>query len=154
MGIRISIRSESSRKGVYRRDTLTRLTNRVCAGEGLEGDAELSILFCDDEAIQALNHRYRGMNKPTDVLSFQQDFDGPVHILGDIVISLETVERVRDGDAAAMRAEVRMLYCHGLLHLLGYDHENAKDCREMAAKQAAYLRLPLEVAWPAGAGTQ
>ena len=152
MSIAISMRSESSRKGVYRRDALGRLANRVCAGEGVDDDAELSVLFCDDAAMQELNHQYRGKNKPTDVLSFQQDFEGPVRVLGDIVISLETVERVSGGDAEAMRAEVRMLYCHGLLHLLGYDHQNAQDRRMMVAKQAEYLRLPLAAAWPAGAG--
>jgi probable rRNA maturation factor len=71
-----------------------------------------------------LNRRYRNKSGPTDVLSFAQDLANHGHpeVLGDIVISLETVERFCKGDRVAMRAEVRLLFCHGLLHLLGYDH--------------------------------
>lgn len=150
MALTLEIRSESTEKYLYRRDVLQRIADRVWDGEGLTGDGELSVLFCDDAAIQELNRTYRKKDMPTDVLSFEQEGScGDVRILGDIVISLETVSSRFPGDAVAMREEVKLLFCHGLLHLVGYDHGNAKTQKAMALKQAAYLGIPIEHAWPA-----
>lgn len=152
MSITLAIHSESVRKRLYRRDVLTRLAERIYDGEGGTGPAEVSLLFCDDAAIRVLNRDYRGKDAPTDVLSFPQG-DAPVsggpRLLGDIVISLETVERQHGGDRAAMLREVRLLFCHGMLHILGHSHDTARDQARMAARQAAYLQWPLEAAWPA-----
>ena len=72
--LQVDIQSQSTFKRLYRRNDLTAIGQRICAGEGLENeDAELSLLFCDDPFIQDLNHQYRGKDEPTDVLSFQQD---------------------------------------------------------------------------------
>lgn len=155
--VHLVVRNDSARKRLYRADELRRLAERVCAGEGVEGAVELSVLFCDDPFIRELNARYRKTDRPTDVLSFSQDRPavpvGPV-VLGDVVISLETVEGRCDGDRAAMRDEVRLLFCHGLLHLLNYTHATARARRHMAEKQAEYLRIPVEGAWlePAATG--
>ena len=149
VAISVDIRNESQVKRLYRRDVIERLAERVCAGEGVKGDAELSVLFCDDDLIHELNNTYRKKDKPTDVLSFaQEESAGNLRILGDIVISLETVQARFPGDAAAQRQEVRLLFCHGLLHLLGHTHDNAKSQNAMAQKQAEYLDLPLGAAWP------
>jgi len=148
MNLRLDIRNESRRRSVVRRDSLQRLGERICAGEAVEGEAELSVLYCTDSAIRELNRDYRDKNEPTDVLSFEQDGPGVVRVLGDIVISMDTVDRRCGGDTNAMRAEVRLLFCHGLLHLLGYDHHNRAERERMAAKQAAYLGIPAEAAWP------
>ncbi len=147
--IRVAVQHESARKHLYRRDVLERLAARVCAGEGVEGDVEVSVLFCDDGQIRSLNRDYRNKNKPTDVLSFEQEpgLVPGIRVLGDIVISLETVENRGDGDRAAMRDDVRLLFCHGMLHLLGYDHATAQGQREMIEKQAHYLGLKTEAAW-------
>jgi len=147
------IRNESARKRLYRTDNLQRLAERICVGEGSDRDAELSVLFCDDRFITELNSRYRKTNAPTDVLAFGQTTELALaalsySVLGDIVISLETVERCCEGDRAAMREEVRLLFCHGLLHLLGYQHENAQERERMAARQALYLGRPREAVWP------
>ena len=149
MSVAVHVRSESARKRLYRRDDLTRLAERVLAGEGVAEAVEVSVLFCDDAAMKLLNKQYRGENKPTDVLSFEMEgFAGPgTRVLGDIVISLETVEQRSPGQAAAMRDEVRLLFCHGLLHLLGHDHQNAKQREAMTQLQASYLGRPLEAAW-------
>jgi probable rRNA maturation factor len=120
------------------------------AGENLAGAAELSILFCDDPFITELNRTYRRKNCPTDVLSFAQASQGAsvqTRVLGDIVISLETVERQCAGERAAMRAEVKLLFCHGLLHLLGYTHDSAAERRTMIEKQALYLNITPGDAW-------
>lgn len=142
MSVGIVVRNESRRKGCYRRDVLTRLAERVYAGEGARGRAELSVVLCDDPFIQELNCRYRGINRPADVLSFEQPPLGAPkepRLLGDIVISLETVERRCAGERAAMRDEVRLLFCHGLLHLLGHDHATPRERARMVALQARYL---------------
>jgi len=154
MKLNVLLRNESSRKGLYRADVLKRLARRVCEGECVTQNAELSVLFCDDTAIQDLNRQYRGKNEPTDVLSFGQLAevgeapDEKELVLGDVVISLETVERQYPGDRRAMRDEVRLLFCHGLLHLLGYAHQSAADRNVMRAKQAQYLQVDAGSAWP------
>jgi probable rRNA maturation factor len=146
----VRVTRESARTGLYRKDVLTRLAERICEGE-LEGaaDIEVSVLFCDDPRIRSLNKAYRGKDKATDVLSFPQG-DSPVPgtcVLGDIVISLETVEGRNADDPAAMREDVRLLFCHGMLHLLGYDHGTAEERRVMVQKQAQYLGVPTDAAW-------
>ena len=87
--VRLCISRESEQKGLYRRDTLTRLATRICAGELEEKtDVEVSILFCDDDRIRTLNKTYRNKDAVTDVLSFEQEA-GPIpgtRLLGDIVL--------------------------------------------------------------------
>lgn len=149
MNVHVAVRRESKRTGLYRRDVLERMARRVCEGEGVETDAELSVLFCDDDRMSELNRSYRNKKGPTDVLSFEQPplNGGPVRLLGDVVISLETAERRCANDATATRAEVRLLFCHGLLHLLGYDHATRADRERMIAKQAEYLGVAPSEAW-------
>ena len=154
MELDLLVRNESARKGLYRSDNLRRIGRRVCEGEGLRRRAELSLLFCDDDFIRELNRQYRGKNEPTDVLSFGQLTDvteapdeGEL-VLGDIVISLETVENRTTGDRKAMRDDVRLLFCHGLLHLLGHTHETTADRSKMRDRQAQYLEIEPESAWP------
>lgn len=145
---RIGIRNESRRKRFYRRDTLLQLAQFICESEGYSGPVEISLLFCDDAYMAELNRQYRKKDAPTDVLSFPQEAvtAGDVRLLGDIVISLETVER-RGGDLTALRREVGVLFCHGLLHLLGYDHATAAEEDTMKKLQARYLGSSVENAW-------
>lgn len=152
MSVSLRIRNESTRKRLYRSDTLTRLVDRILIGENMHDDAEISILFCDDAFMISLNKQYRNVNKTTDVLSFEQEnLPGQTpEMLGDIVISLETVESNCHGDAQAMRDEIRMLVCHGTLHLLGYDHGTKDEKAQMQAKQAHYLNTSTSEAWNFG----
>lgn len=94
MGVDLRISNESSRKRMYRRDVLARLVDRILGGESLHGETELSILFCDDPFIRKLNRDYCKKDRATDVLSFEQaGIEGQApRVLGDVVISLETVE--------------------------------------------------------------
>ena len=100
---------------------------------------ELSILLTDDDGIEPLNAHWRGVQEPTDVLSFSMD-EGPV--LGDVVISLETAaRRVKPGEWS-LQDELLFLLIHGLLHLLGHDHHEDDERASMeAAEQALWTGL-------------
>jgi probable rRNA maturation factor len=95
--------------------------------------AELSILFVNDDRMKRLNRQYRGIDRTTDVLSFPQEdtfpFDGQGAgadiVLGDIVINLHKAERQAKENGLTLNEELKRLLVHGLLHLLGYDHEKS-----------------------------
>lgn len=104
------------------------------------GAGEVSVLLCDDEEIASLNQRFRGKAGPTDVLSFPDRTEGPdgcLH-LGDIAVSLETAARQARGVGWDLDREVKRLLAHGILHLLGYDHE--ADGGEMHELEGDLLR--------------
>ena len=147
--VHLDICNQSAVKRLYRHKDILLLAETICQEEGMTKNVEISLVFCDDPFIQELNLQYRGKDKATDVLSFQQEAldNMEVVILGDIVISLETVKRFCHDDRDEMRREVRLLFCHGLLHLLGYTHNNKKDCKAMTAKQAEYLGIEVDQAW-------
>ncbi len=147
--IHLRVRNESRRKRMFRRDTLAHVAERIYDEEGIKDTIELSVLFCDDAFISELNRTYRGKSGPTDILSFAQESAGHsgVRVLGDIVISLETVERFCRNDLAAIRSEVLLLFCHGFLHLLGYDHATQSGRKAMQDRQARYLHLQAVKAW-------
>ncbi len=96
--------------------------------------AELSIVLTGDATIQELNRAYRGKNRPTDVLAFAQR-EGPLghlagDILGDVVLSVPTARRQARAHGHNLVSELTMLLAHGVLHLLGWDHDTpAKDKR-------------------------
>lgn len=91
--------------------------------------AEVSITLTDDRTIQSINKEWRGKDMPTDVLSFPIDEKPPKYryrVLGDIVISLPYAKRQSEKIGLSYREEVIRLLIHGILHLLGYDHERSK----------------------------
>lgn len=111
---------------------------------------ELSILITDDREIQHLNQKYRGINSPTDVLSFPQNKlesagNRITPVLGDIVISLETALRHSIEDKRPFHEEFFDLLVHGLLHLKGYEHEGVtgQEAERMFKKQRELLEIVL-----------
>jgi probable rRNA maturation factor len=98
-------------------------------------DAELSIALVDDATISDLNRRYRSKAGPTDVLSFSQLEGEHVelagNLLGDVVISLETAARQARVAHRGLDSEVAKLLVHGILHLIGHDHERDDEARVM-----------------------
>jgi probable rRNA maturation factor len=103
-------------------------------------EAELSLLFVSDLQIQALNRRYLRRDKPTNVLAFpMRDGEFPTlhpHLLGDLVISVETAKRQSNRFGLDEMEMVILLIVHGVLHLIGYEHEGTKKgAREMTLKQ-------------------
>ena len=103
-----------------------------------------TIVLVSDRAIRRLNRDFRKQDKPTDVLSFPSGPEGPAHLdkpgLGDMIISVETARRQAFARHHSLEKELRVLVIHGLLHLLGYDHE--VDRGEMRRKE---LRLQREL---------
>ena len=110
-------------------------------------DGELSVVFCDDPHIRQLNRDHRGIDRATDVLSFAMQEGSDVleddPVLGDLVVSIDTATRQADELGHPLTHELRVLLVHGLLHLLGYDHETGpKDAAEMQdAEQRLLARL-------------
>jgi probable rRNA maturation factor len=105
-------------------------------------EAELSLVLTNDEQIHKLNATYRKKDKPTDVLAFAQQeaaHEGADEtLLGDVIVSVPTARRQAKGAKHDVLAEVTMLVAHGLLHLLGWDHDTDARDRKMRAK-AAFL---------------
>jgi probable rRNA maturation factor len=107
---------------------------------------DLGVLIIDDARMRRLNARYRGIDRPTDVLAFAMR-DGPfadLHplVLGDVVLSAETALRQARARRHSLTAELTRLLIHGTLHLLGYDHEvSPADARLMRAKERELWRL-------------
>jgi probable rRNA maturation factor len=104
-------------------------------------DAELSILLVGDRRIRTLNLDWRGKDAATDVLSFPlSDPPGIGPLLGDVVISLETAARRARDEGRPVARELDRYLAHGLLHLLGHDHERPGDARRMAALEQELAR--------------
>lgn len=127
---------------------IRRCCHAVGEYEGFEKDFEVSVTFVDDKRIHELNLEHRGMDRPTDVLSFPLGEDGVYDInhetgaclLGDIVISMETAQKQAQVYGHSLEREVGFLTVHSMLHLLGYDHEESSlQERIMREKEEAIL---------------
>ncbi len=124
------------------------IIKKVLQNLKVDKEIEISVLFTDDKFIRSLNNKYRGIDKPTDVLSFslQEGAIKPPEVesdklLGDIIISVETAQRQADNLNHSMEKELTVLLIHGLLHLTGYDHEKDKDYKIMLGKESEILKI-------------
>lgn len=123
--------------------------NKTAEVYDLSPQTEVSVLLTDNATIHSLNRDYRGKDMPTDVLSFALNegdeptiIDGPPeNLLGDIIISLEKAAEQAAEYGHGQEREVAFLTLHGLLHLLGYDHETEDDRTEMRQEEEAVLGL-------------
>ena len=112
-------------------------------------EAEVSLWLCDDETIKGLHREYFDIDEPTNVISFAQregEFpDIEPEMLGDVVISFETASRDAAEAGKALDDEVLFLAIHGILHLLGFDHEGdrAADAPEMEAREEEIYSLSI-----------
>lgn len=108
-------------------------------------------MFLDDRRIRSLNKIYRGKDRPTDVLAFPLSLPksvrskgaahrGPPPFLGDVVISVPTARRQARDEGHSFGREMASLMIHGILHLLGYDHERPEEARRMTRKERALIR--------------
>jgi probable rRNA maturation factor len=115
---------------------LLALAERTLAGEGIR-QAELSVSLVSSEEMAELHQRYMDEEGPTDVLSFpldEQPPDGGPRMIGDVVICPEVAASQNDD----LDAELRLLLVHGILHLLGYDHETNNERARMWERQEVY----------------
>jgi probable rRNA maturation factor len=109
------------------------------------GDAELAVMLTDDAGIRTLNSNWRGIDKPTNVLSFpalQPDAGAPddaPRMLGDIAIAYETTRKEADDEQKPFDHHLSHLAVHGFLHLIGYDHEKDGDAEAMESLEQEIL---------------
>ena len=146
MTVSLDIRAPSALwRGLPRARALARETIAACAAEcGLDPrkDREVSLCLTDDADMRALNARWRGVDRPTNVLSFpaaqrEGTLNGPT--LGDIALAYETLTREAEDLGSPLADHYRHLLAHGFLHLIGYDHQTDKDAGRMEALEIRIL---------------
>ena len=144
--LRDATRRRFDRRGLRR--ALVRLLEEVG-----EGDASVALTLVGDAGIRRINRERRGKDRPTDVLSFplysagEATPAGVERLLGDIVISVPTAQRQARAYDATLDAELKRLLVHGLLHLLGHDHERPRERTRMQAEERR-LASAIGLEWP------
>jgi len=121
--------------------TINNVVKAIAKLRNLPLNSELSILLVDNNYIKDLNLIYRNQDTPTDVLSFAMnelaedepdyDFSNELNVLGDIVISMEKVQAQSEEYGHSMEREIGFLVAHGMLHLLGFDHDTEAEEKAM-----------------------
>jgi probable rRNA maturation factor len=144
----IYYRNDVRRSGVNGR-ALVATAKRLLAALGERGSA-VSLSLVDDDAIRSLNRDYRGRDRATDVLSFGLD-DAPQRpverLLGDVVISVDTARKQAAQYDASLQREIYRLLIHGLLHLMGHDHDAVAERRAMEREERR-LADAIALPWP------
>lgn len=129
-------------------ETLEQLVAHVLHGEGVTAPAEVSIWITNEAELRTLNRTYRGKDSSTDVLSFGNTDDAEMpfvnapdqpRYLGDLAISFPHALRQADEYGHSLQRELSYLVTHGLLHLLGYDHEEPAEAQAMRAREETLL---------------
>lgn len=131
-------------------DELEQLVAHVLRGEGVPAPAEVSIWITDEDELHTLNRTYRNVDASTDVLSFGEEAEDDAALpfvsapdqpryLGDLAVSFPHVEHQAAEYGHSRQRELSYLVTHGLLHLLGYDHEQPDDAQVMRGREEALL---------------
>jgi len=141
----ILIKNQQKIAKIYRR-RIREIIKNIIQYLKVDEKTEISILFTDDKFIKSLNKKYRGINKSTDVLTFNLEEGDLIFpevdknkLLGDIVVSVETAQRQANNLNHNLEKELAILLIHGLLHLIGYDHEEDRDNKIMQVKENEIL---------------
>jgi probable rRNA maturation factor len=150
----INISVEQKLKVSLEESWLQRIAARTLEAEGILSPAEMGLVITDSKAIQKLNRTYRGEDKPTDVLAFHMipgtsqeselRFIGPpdgIHHLGEVVISYPQAVQQAQEQGHGVAQELALLIVHGILHLLGYDHELPEEEKQMKARENEILEM-------------
>ncbi|HKN30017.1 MAG TPA: rRNA maturation RNase YbeY [Roseiarcus sp.] len=132
-------------RGLPRARALARETIAACVAESgfaARAGSQVSLCLTDDEEVQTLNARWRGIDQPTNVLSFpaapaERASDAPM--LGDIALAYETLAREAEESGAALADHYRHLVAHGFLHLIGYDHQTDEEAERMQELETRIL---------------
>lgn len=147
-GISVEVQVDEGYADRLDTELLTRCAVATLQHQRLEGPAEMTVVVTRDERVRELNRVYRGIDAPTDVLSFGSGDDdgfvsppGAPRYLGDVVISFDRVETQAKRAGHGMEAELQLLTVHGVLHLLGHDHSEPDEKMVMWAAQTEVLRV-------------
>lgn len=129
-------------KGLRLKTKVEKWAKNILNHLGIKG-RELGVLLVGDKEIHELNRQYLGRDRPTNVLAFPMD--GPSNrLLGDIVISVQTAQREAEERGVSLEEHLALLLIHGVLHLLGYDHEKGgKEATKMRKKEKELLKVIL-----------
>jgi len=121
------------------RESLRSAVRRVLRGEGRD-QAAVNVVLVDDPYIRRLNHRYRNLQRTTDVLSFSlsDEFESDRDILGDVYISVDRARDQAHRFRVSLDDELQRLVIHGCLHLMGYDHHTQAERNLMRQKESIY----------------
>jgi probable rRNA maturation factor len=150
MGEQIGIHVEEEFRGVVDEGWLRRIAHTVLKAEGVAPSYEVSLVFTDSEKVRQLNRDYRGVDEPTDVLAFymlpQKEADSSFALppdgvtrLGEVIISYpQAAEQARE-QGYSPEKELALLIIHGILHLLGYDHEEPEGESKMRGRERELL---------------
>ena len=143
----ISVRIDQGFADLVSEQPIDELARKVLESEGVDTDSEMSVLITDDQTVQDLNRRYRDRDETTDVLSFGLDEGaafatppGTLRQLGEVVISFPTARRQAEEAGNEIRDELLHLVAHGILHILGYDHEQPAEAEVMRKKEEVVLQ--------------
>ena len=153
--VHVEIHVDEPYAGAIDHALLRRVAQTVLSGEGLRGAIEVGVRITGDAELHQLNRDFRGVDAPTDVLSFaeeegEEDLDPfilppeeeeeePARYLGDLAISYERIVAQAAEYGHSRRRELCYLMAHGLLHLLGYDHEEQAEAAEMREHEERYM---------------
>ena len=142
LGVALEIEAEGWRSVPEVGALVDRVVDQACRRSGIAppAGAEVSVLLCDDAAIRSLNRDWRGIDKPTNVLSFPSP--GPADrrlLLGDIAIAWETTRREAVDEGKAVASHLTHLLVHGFLHLIGHDHDLQAEAENMERLEAVIL---------------
>jgi len=150
----LDIRIKRGLKIAINRGWVRGIISKVLEVDDIKEPVELGVVITDNSTVRFLNKTYRFKDEPTDVLAFQLGLrdngevkvrfggppDGMTH-LGEVVISYPIAARQADEHGHSIERELALLIVHGVLHILGYDHENAKGRRRMRAKEKQILGI-------------
>jgi len=150
MKLIVDINDQTESIGGETIEFIEQLLNHAAEKEGITKETEISLTFVTNDEIREINREYRGKDSPTDVISFamEEQGEGEIEIigeedipavLGDIIISIERAKEQAEEYGHSYKRELGFLTVHGFLHLLGYDHMNETDEREMFGKQDEIL---------------
>lgn len=145
--INVQIDERYKQQGEVQPDPLRQAVEATLAHQQAEESCELSIVVTDDQALHELNRRHRDVDAPTDVLAFPNETHGPFvdapgqpRYLGDVIVSLPRARAQAAEAGHELAAELQLLTVHGVLHLLGYDDQEASSRAQMWQAQQETLR--------------
>ena len=150
MYLTLDLNDQTESLSIENKQLIEKMLHHAAEDQGIEEGSELSVTFVNNEEIQQINNDYRGKNVPTDVISFAMEelgegeiainVPGAPRMLGDIIISVERAKEQAADYGHSEERELGFLAIHGFLHLLGYDHMEDEDEKEMTEKQESILQ--------------